>query len=409
MGIATPAGLSVPAVWQRWLASESAITSSHRFDPKQGHGIPAGEVPAFDIRPSLRIAKNEKFMTPAVRFAIYAAVEAVKEAQLDLNTIDPYRIAIYTGSGQTGLESSDFFANLEISAGVDDATDFANMGGRAARMLDRYFSLRTLSNAGLGLLSIELGAKGPSDNFVQDDTASATAIACGFRDLEEGRCDVAIVGGYDSLLTPSNFLAYDKASLLSRSDAAFAYRPFDRHRDGLVLGEGAGFLVLERAEDASKRGAPIVGQLIGSGSAIEVEDSAHAKASDTALRAAIRDAADGCTVDGVIGHGIGTRDDDRRESSVLSSVIGNEMPVTGLKSLTGYMGAATAAVEFIMALQAARERVLPPVPRLDTVDEDCELDLVRRTARSMPAINPTILNMSWSWFGACAVLASRPC
>ena len=189
------------------------------------HPVLIAEVPAFDLTRDLRAPKNEKFMAPGVRFAVRAAKEAVRMSAVNLDHVDPFRVAIYTGSGQTGLESGDFFNNLEVANGGTVESDFANMGGRAARVLDRYFSLRTLSNAGLGLLSMEFGAKGPSNNFVQDDTASAWAIASGARDLEDGRCDVAIVGGYDCLLTPSNYLAYKQAGLLSASRAADAYRP----------------------------------------------------------------------------------------------------------------------------------------------------------------------------------------
>ncbi len=407
IGLAIPSGVSVDEVWRRCASGESAVGLTTRFDPQDDQPRLGAAVPPFDIVPFLRAPKNEKFMTPQVRFAIRAVPDAVASAGVSLDMLDPYRIAIYTGSGQTGLESADFFGNLEVAAGPDESAEFANMGGRAARLLDRYWSLRTLSNAGLGLISIELGAKGPSDNFTQDDTSSAAAIASGLRDLEEDRCDVAIVGGYDSLLTASNYLSYCRQGLLSSAPPDRAYRPFDRTRDGLVLGEGAGFLVLERAEDAMRRHAPVLAELIGVASAIDVEDAAHAKASSETLAHAMREASGGVQPDMVVAHGIGTQDDDRREAGLLSSAVGANVPITALKGATGYLGAATAAVELIIGLMAARAGLVPPIARHDESDEGNNLSFVRHCPRALESGRPVVLTLSWSWFGHCAAIAAR--
>ena len=406
IGLAIPMGLSVDEVWRRCAGGDSAVGLTTRFDPQDEPRLGAA-VPAFDIAAVLRAPKNEKFMTPQVRHAVRAARDAAASAGLSLDKLDPYRIALYTGSGQTGLESADFFGNLEVASGPDESAEFANMGGRAARMLDRYWSLRTLSNAGLALISIELEAKGQSDNFTQDDTSSAAAVASGLHDLEEYRCDVAIVGGYDSLLTASNYLAYCRQGVLSSARPDRAYRPFDRSRDGLVLGEGAGFLVLERAEDAVRRNAPVLAELIGVASAIELEDVSHAKASSDALTHAIREASGAVRPDMVIAHGIGTQDDDRREAGLLSDAVGADVPITALKGATGYLGAATAAVELIIGLLAARAALVPPIARHEEADEGNGLSFVRHHPRALAADHPVVLTLSWSWFGHCAAIAAR--
>ena len=408
-GLAVPPGMSVDHSWTQWMRGKSAIALSRRFDSHSGVEMPAAEVPSFELGASLRVPKNEKFMSVGVRLAVRAAQSAVASAQLDVKAFDPYRVAIFIGSGQTGLASGEFFDALEAGGGHDEASDFASLGGRASRALDPYFPLRTLSNAGVGLLSIELQARGPSDNFVQDDTASAMAVRAGVRELLDGRCDVAIVGGYDSLLTASQYLTYKRAGLLSAMDADRAYRPFDRDRDGLVLGEGAGFLVLERDEDARRRGASPIGHILGVGSAMELDDVASAKASASAMHGAIERATDGRHVDAVVAHGIGMPDGDRREAALLQAILGVDTPVTALKSLTGYLGAATAAVELILALRAARERTLPAIVHLERIDEDCRLNLVREQPRALGPDMPTVLCLSWSWFGACAAVAVRGC
>jgi 3-oxoacyl-(acyl-carrier-protein) synthase len=407
MDVIAPLGASLTEVWPRVLRGESGIAPLHRFDPDGFPCTASAEVPEFDIASRMRVPKNEKFMGLSTRCAVRAAQGAVASSGVDLSAIDPYRIALYAGSGQTGLESSEFFATLEISRGATEEEDFANMGGRPSRLMDRYWSLRTLSNAGLGLLSVEFGAKGPSDNYVQGDTASALAIAAGFHDLRDGRSDVAIVGGYDSLLTTSTYLAYHNAGLLSSMAPARAYRPFDRDRDGIVLGEGAAFLVLERAEDARRRGAAVLGEILSVGDATEPDDTLDAKASGAALRAAVETATGGRPFDFVVAHGIGTERGDRDEAGLLDAVVGRSVPVTAFKGQTGYLGAATAAVELVLALQAARDRLVPPIARHQETDESCRLSLVTRTPHRLSAERPTALCVAWSWFGHCSAIAVR--
>jgi 3-oxoacyl-(acyl-carrier-protein) synthase len=407
MGVALPLGLCVEQAWARCARGESAIGPLLRFDPSAYPCRAAGEPPAFDLTGALRTPKNEKLMSPAVRCAVRAARAAVLSSGLVPAEIDPFRLALYTGSGQTGLESADLFEALAVAWSGDEAADFANLGGRASRLLDRCFSLRTLSNAGLGLLSSELGARGPSGNFVQGDTASALAVDAGLNDLREGRADVAVVGGYDSLLDVSTYLAYDKAGLLSWSDPGTAYRPFDRRRDGLVLGEGAAFLVLERGDDARVRGASVLAEVVGSGCAMEAVDALEAKACESAAEAALAEAAGEVPVDLVVAHGIGTPEDDRREARLLEALFGPAVPVTALKSLTGYLGAASAAAELCLAVLAVRRRCAPPIARHASADADCTLDLVAGRARPLRAPRPTAVCLSWSWSGQCTALAVR--
>jgi 3-oxoacyl-(acyl-carrier-protein) synthase len=407
MGLVVPLGLGVDEVWGRSVRGESAIGPLRRFDTS-AYPCSAGAEPApFELASALGLPKNEKFMSPSVRCALRAAKEAVAASGLDLAAVDPYRIALYTGSGQTGLESAEMFGALEFQWTGDEEKDFANMGGRASRLVDRYFSLRSLSNAGLGLLSAEIGAMGPSDNFVQGDTASALAVSSAVHDLLEGRADVAVVGGYESLLNVSTFLAYEKAGLLSPSDPARAYRPFDRERDGIVLGEGAAFVVLERAEDARRRGATILGEIASVGSAMEAVDAADAKASEGAMRTAVAQAVGDARIDLVVAHGIGTAEGDRREARLIASLVPSGVPVTAFKSQTGYLGAASALAEACLALQALRRGCVPPIARHAGADPDCTLNLVAGRARPLRTERATALCLSWSWLGQCAALTVR--
>jgi 3-oxoacyl-[acyl-carrier-protein] synthase II len=363
-------------------------------------------VAPFDLSPSLRLPKNAKFMSRSVECAVLAAGEALACAG-SLADTDPRRIAVYTGSGQTGLEPAEFFAAMELAETGDACATYRNLGGRASRLVDRYWSLRTLSNAGLGLLAAEFSARGPCNNFVQGDTASAQALAAGYFDLLEDRCDVALAGGYDCLLTPSTYLAYERAGLLSPSPPKRAHRPFDRERDGLVLGEGAAFVVLERRSGAEARGATIIARLLGVGLAQGIDDRPLPKIARDAAQMAIRDAADNLQPDMVIAHGIGTREDDAREAAMLADLGFDRTPVTAMKGLTGYLGAATAVAELCIGVLAARRRAIPPVARLEMPDEGCPLDLVTAAARALDTETPSLLALGWSWTGQCSVLAAR--
>jgi 3-oxoacyl-(acyl-carrier-protein) synthase len=406
IGLAIPPGLGAADVGARALRGESGIGPLRRLGALGPGCAAAGEVPPFDIASSLRLPKNAKFMSRSVECAVLAASEAMSASGAAAD-VDPRRLGIYTGSGQTGLEPAEFFAALELAETGDEGLTYKNLGGRAARLVDRYWSLRTLANAGLALLAAEFSARGPCNNYVQGDTASAQALAAGFFDLLEDRCDVVLAGGYDCLLLPSIYLAYERAGLLSTSDPERAHRPFDRTRDGLVLAEGAAFVVLERRTRAEARGATILAELIGVGFAQGIDDRPTPKIAGDAARLAIREAAGDLQPDLVIARGIGTREDDAREAAMLAGLGFETTPVTALKGFTGYLGATTAVAELCIGILGARQRAVPPVARLETPDEGCPLDLVASVPRPIDADTPSLLGLSWSWSGQCAAVAAR--
>jgi 3-oxoacyl-[acyl-carrier-protein] synthase II len=367
----------------------------------------AAEIADFDVSSSLRVPKNQKFMSKSVLCAVRATKEAVAASQIDLGRLDPRRIGVYMGSGETGLESSEFFPAVALAWSQGEDSDYKRLGGRASRLIDPYFSLRTLSNAGVGLLSTELGATGPSGNFVQSETASAFAIASACYDLIEDRCDAAVAGGYDSLMNVSTYLAYESMDLLSAASPSEAFRPFDRRRDGVVLAEAAGILVLERLADAQARGAPIQGEIAGFSCSTGASDRIEAEKSPVVAGAAIREAVGEHTLDFVIAHGIGTPLGDRCEAVMLASVLGTHLPVTALKSQTGYLGAATAAVELGLGFLSVRNRQVPPIARHELPDRDFSLDFVNRCARPLQRDIPAALCLSWSWTGQCTAFLAR--
>lgn len=407
IGLVTCLGTCAQESCIRAIRGDSGIAGFTRFDVSSNACRAAASVPGFELESLLRIPKNRKFMNRSVEFAMLAAYDAITATGLDLARVDPLRIGLQLGSGQSGLEPAEFFAALDLTSQPGGPSAYNELGGRPSRLLDRYFPLRSLANAGAGLLSAEICARGSGNNFVQSDTASAMAIGTAYYDLLEGRCDVAIAGGYDSLLSLSTYLAYSHQGLLSHADPESAYRPFDRERDGLVLGEGAGMLVLEREEDAQRRGAVILGEIAGFGSSTDVSDSVQAVGSESTVRAACEQAIGNSEVDFLIAHGIGTPDGDCREAALLSAIFGSKLPITAFKSQTGYLGAATAAVELGLALLSVQQNLIPPIAHHQNSDDGCILDFVSGKARPLSSGQRSFLCMNWSWTGQCTAIMAR--
>jgi 3-oxoacyl-(acyl-carrier-protein) synthase len=398
IGLVTPLGLSAEENLKRCWADESGIGPVRGFEPGPDSCRSAAYVSEFELGSWLRFPKNAKFMNRGVRFAMQAAREAIERSGLVWEALDPLRIALHTGSGQTGLEYEEYFQALEAAWDGDREMDFRHLGGLPSRLIDRYIVLRYLANGGLGLLSTEFGIQGSNTNMAQTDASSAHALGRAYYDLMENRCDVALTGGYDSLLGPSNFLAYQQEGLLSRYSPEEAYRPFDRSRDGLVLGEGAGFLVFERRQDAERRGAEMFAEIRGVAGAT---DSGYIPR-DVSFQLENE-----AGFDFVIARGIGARTADTEEAFNIEAEVGSSVPVSAFKSRTGYLGAATAAVELGLGLLCARERCLPPVARLRETDEGCGLNLVRGHPWALKKANPLGLFLSGSWTGQTTAITAR--
>jgi 3-oxoacyl-[acyl-carrier-protein] synthase II len=409
IGLVTPLGLSAAENVARCRQGESAIGPARAFSV-EGHPAKAlATVADFELEPCLRFPKNYKFMSRSVQFAMRAAREALDQSGLDLSKLDASRVGIQVGSGQTGVEYDHFFPSLIMAWDAGREMDYKYLGGLPSHLIDRYICLRTLANGGLALLSTEFGIRGPNGNFTQKDTASALALNAAWLDLLEGRCDAAVAGGYDSLATPGNFLAYEQAGLLSHAEPSEACRPFDGQADGLVLGEGAGFLVLERWEHAQERGAATLGEFCGAGFAMSAAGQWRPAWTPEAVRQAARQAADDARPAFVVAAGAGTPDEDASEAAALAAMVGSGAPVTALKSLTGYLGAGTAAVELGLGLLCARQGFVPAIARHRAAHPDCALDLVAGQARRMDDAAGLGLFLSGSWGGQVAALAARAC
>jgi 3-oxoacyl-[acyl-carrier-protein] synthase II len=370
IGLVTPLGLNAIETVERVLRGDRAPG----VDPQTG--VAAAKAPAFEIGKTLRYPKNLKLMSQPVRMALLAAQDAFAASRLADSGIAPERLGAYVGSGQTGLEYDEFFKALTLAWDRGREQDFKYLGPLPTKLIDRYFSLRTLANAGVGALSTEFNARGPSNNYVQGEVAPAVAIHSACYDLLEDRCDAAIVCGYESLLVPAMVAAFGNVGLLSGGGFDASYAPFDATRKGIVLGEGAACLILERRADADRRGVTVLGEIDHVGLVSQTADEELFTGTESDLRDVAREAGDPESLTFVVARGLGTELDDLRESQALSGLL-NGTPVSALKGQTGYLGAATAAVELGIGLLCARKGWLPCVATLDSPDPRIHLNLVR--------------------------------
>ncbi len=354
MGLASSIGSTVAAAFDRLMKGERCF----------------GAVIPYELS-GLRVPKNQKFLSPSARHMIWAGLRALEQSGWTREALPPDRTAIFTGSGQVGLEPSQIFPGFRVAHTPEGQADWAALGGPASRLLDPFFPLRALSNSGLALLAMEVGARGPSNNFVQSDTAGANALDAAVAALQEGLCDVALAGAFDSLLSPANELNYRRMGLLSPTGCL---RPFDRAADGVVLGEAGVALVLERRADAEARGASILaGIALGGG---------------------------GARPDFIVAAGHGVPSLDLREAAGLDPSV----PCTAFKGLTGYLGAATGLVEVALAIAALQARVVPAVVGLSLRANGVELNLVGRSER-LPGDRPVSAScLSRSWLGQTAAI-----
>jgi 3-oxoacyl-(acyl-carrier-protein) synthase len=315
-GLVTPLGLNRKENARGLMQGRPARVNAGPFTRASG----------FEVESLLRNPRNAKFCGQPVRLAMKAASEAVASVGESWTNFDASRIALHLGSGETGLEHEEYYGGLAVAWDGREPGNYKYLGARASRLIDPYFSLRTLANAGAGMLSMQFGIHGPSSNFVQGELAGVQALQASINDLSDHRCDVALTGAYDSLCVNAAWLAYEAAGLL----------------DVLSLAEGAAFVVLERKEDAVARGAQILGAI----------EAAECLTGDPEL--------DRVGADFIIARNIGIPNQDEQEAGWIASWVGSEIPLTSLKNSTGYLGAATALAELVLGLVVSRTGCLPP-------------------------------------------------
>ncbi|WP_394809537.1 beta-ketoacyl-ACP synthase II [Nitrosomonas sp.] len=379
LGIVSPVGSTVSSAWENIISGKSGITRITRFDASNFTSQIAGEVKDFDIQGYLS-TKEARRMDTFIHYGMAAAIQAVKDAGIDdVGQLDPEQIGVNIGSGIGGLP-------------MIESTDTAYHAG-GPRKISPFFIPSTIINMIAGNLSIMFGYKGPNIAIVTACTTATHSIGNSARMIEYGDADVMVCGGAESCVTPLAIGGFAAARALSahNSDPESASRPWDIDRDGFVLGEGAGVLVLEELEHAKRRGAKIYAELAGFGmSADAYHMTAPSDDGEGAARCmsnALKNAGINTTeVEYINAHGTSTPLGDIAETIAVKRCFGDharKLAVNSTKSMTGHLLGAAGGVEAIFSVLAIHHQVAPPTINLINQDPQCDLDYIPNTAREM--------------------------
>jgi 3-oxoacyl-[acyl-carrier-protein] synthase II len=379
LGIVCPIGNTVAEAWESALAGKPGITRITRFDPSRLACQIAGEVKGFDVVQYMS-PKDARRMDTFIHYGMAAGLQAWRDCGLQVTPENAERVGINFGSGIGGLPL------------IEDMHNELTKNG--PRRISPFFIPGTIINMIAGLLSIELGAKGPNLAMVTACTTSTHCIGEAAKSIRYGEADVMIAGGAEAVVSELAIGGFAAARALStrNDDPATASRPWDKERDGFVLGEGSGAVVLEEWEHAKARGARIYCELTGYGMSADAHHmTAPPEDGDGAFRAmrnALKDAAlDAGAIDYINAHGTSTPLGDLAETVAVKRALGAhaaKAAVNSTKSMTGHLLGAAGGVEAVFTALALRDQVSPPTINLRTPDPQCDLDYVPNAARKMP-------------------------
>lgn len=378
LGLVTPVGNSVEESWASILAGKSGVAAIENFDVSAFNTRFGGSVKGFDISPYLN-PKEARKMDLFIQYGMAAGAQAVADAGIECHEGNADRIGVAIGSGIGGLPMIEQNHSALLKGG--------------ARRISPFFVPGSIINMISGNLAIQHGFRGPNIAITTACTTGTHNIGYSARTIAYGDADVMVCGGAEMATTPLGLGGFSAARALStrNDDPAAASRPWDRDRDGFVLSDGAGVVVLEEYEQAKARGATIYAELAGFGMS---DDAYHMTAppedgqgAARSMRNAIHDAGiDPAAVDYINAHGTSTAHGDLAESRAVEEVMGEaakRVAVSSTKSMIGHLLGAAGAVEAVFSVLAIRDQVAPPTINLDNPQEGCNLDYVPHTARDM--------------------------
>jgi 3-oxoacyl-[acyl-carrier-protein] synthase II len=377
VGAVTAVGTTVPAMMEALVAGKSGIRRIQRFDPSPLTTQIAAEVLDFDPVQYMD-RKDAKRADRYSQLAIAASREAVAQSRLEQGGLDPNRIGVLVGSGIGGIETFE--------------SQHQTMLAKSVSRVSPFFIPMMISDMASGLVSMLYGFKGPNFTAVSACASAANAIGSACLLIQAGHCDAMVTGGSEAAITLMSMAGFCamKAMSVRNAEPTRASRPFDAGRDGFVMGEGAGILVLERLDVACERGAPILGEVVGFGmtgdayhmTAPSPEGEGAARAMQAALDMARVEPG---VVDYINAHGTSTPYNDRNETQAIKTVFGphaRKLKVGSTKSMVGHLLGASGGVESIVSVQVIRSGMLPPTINQEEPDPDCDLDFIPNVAQS---------------------------
>ncbi len=376
LGAITPIGNTVHHYWSALKDGRNGVAPITLFDASQHACRFAAEVKNFDPTGILE-PKESKRWDRFSKFGVVAAKEALAHSGLSINETNSSRVGVIIGSGVGGLLTMETQAHVLADKGPNRVSPFT------VPMM--------IPNMATGLAAIALGAKGPSSAVATACAAGSNAIGDAFRILQLGKSDVMICGGAEASITPLGVAGFSSAKALSfrNDDPLAASRPFDADRDGFVIGEGSGVLVLETLEHATARGATIHAELIGYGTTCDAHHitspTPGGKGGAEAMRLALLDGKlDPEQVDYVNAHGTSTPANDSNETSAIKTALkerAHQIPISSTKSMTGHLLGGSGGIEAVASVLAIKHGVIPPTINYSKPDPQCDLDYVPNTAR----------------------------
>jgi 3-oxoacyl-[acyl-carrier-protein] synthase II len=398
LGMISPLGVGNEATWQGLVEGRSGIGPITRFDASAYAARIAGEVKGFD--PEKWIEKKEvKKSDTFIHYAIVAAQMAADDAKFDRNAEDPDRVGVIIGSGIGGLPLIEEMHR--------------KLAERGPSRISPFFIPGLIVNLATGQISIRFGAKGPSSAPATACATGAHAIGDAFKIIQRDDADVMFAGGSEAVVTPLAVGGFAAMRALStrNDDPEHASRPWDKDRDGFVMGEGSGVIILEEREHALARGAQIYCELTGYGMTSDAyhitSPSEDGDGMVRVMRRALKDAGLQPTdIEYINAHGTSTHVGDRIETLAIKNVFGEhayKLAVSSTKSMTGHLLGAAGGLESAIASMAIREGILPPTINLENPDEGCDLDYIPKVARPAPGIRHVLSN-SFGFGGTNATL-----
>jgi 3-oxoacyl-[acyl-carrier-protein] synthase II len=400
LGMVTSLGTGVADNWEAVSEGKSGIGTITRFDASQFSSQIAGEVKGFNSEDFLA-AKDVKHLDLFIHYAMASARMAVEDSKLEITSENSERVGCLAGSGIGGLSSIELYHKVLLEKGP--------------RRVSPFFIPGIIVNMSSGRLSVEFGARGPNTAVVTACAASSHAIGDSFKLIQRGAADAMITGGSEACLTPLALAGFTAMKALStrNHEPEKASRPFDKERDGFVMAEGGGIMILEELNHALDRGANIYAEIIGYGMS---SDAYHFTAPDPGglgaylcMKAALKDAGLETTdIDCINAHGTSTSLNDLSETKGIKSLFGDyayKVPVHSTKSMTGHLLGGAGVVEGIFSVLAIRNGLIPPTMNYEVPDPECDLDYVPNKARE--AKIKTVLSNSFGFGGTNSSLIFR--
>ncbi len=417
LGVVAPNGIGKEAFWSACLNGRSGVGPIRSFDASAHPVKIAAEVTGFDVVPYLSNGQRKtlKVMSRAMQFGVGAAGMAIQDSGLELTRVNPERLGVVMGTGIVPVDLAELAPALCEACDAKGQLQPTRLGRGGGSALFPLWILKHLPNMVAAHISLALNAQGPNATITTACAAGTQAVGEAFRLIARGDADIVLAGGADSRMDPLLLLAYAALGTLSRADRppAEVSRPFDGQRDGFVLGEGAGVLVLEELKRARRRGAVIYAEVLGFGSSFDAygitkpdpEGRGAARAMEWALKEA---RVDHHHVDYINAHGTSTRLNDLMETAAVKRVFGEgarRLPLSSIKSMVGHLIGAAGAVEAVALALTLQEGVLPPTINHTHPDPECDLDYVPNNAREV--LVRTAMSTSFGFGGQNAALVMR--